>query len=321
MKMKVFIAGKLIGRAEQILEENGIDVKVFSKDRALSRNELSKELSDVDGVISFLSNKFDKEMIDSMKKCKVIANYAVGYNNIDIEYANSKKIIVTNTPDILTDATADIAATLILTCARRFYEGEKMMRENKFTGWKPEMLLGIDIKGKTVGIVGAGRIGFATAKRMKAFGTKIIYYNRSVNKKIEKELSAKKISINALLKSADIISLHLPLNNQTHHLLNEERLKLVKPTSIIVNTARGEVIDEKALIRMLKKKKIFAAGFDVYEGEPAVNSELRTLNNVVLLPHIGSATVETRSAMAELCAQNIVNVLLGKRPLTPVHFH
>jgi glyoxylate reductase len=318
--MKVFIAGKFIGKAEQILKENGISVKVFDKDRALSRQELLKELSDVDGVISVLSNKFDRELIDSMKNCKVIANYAVGYNNIDIEYANSKKIIVTNTPDILTDATADIAIALVLACARRLHEGEKIMRSNQFTGWKPQMLLGMEMKGKTVGIIGAGRIGFATAKRIKAFGTNIIYFNRSVNKKFEKELDSKKVSLKTLLKTSDIISVHLPLNKGTHHILNAENLKLMKRTSLIVNTSRGEVIDEKVLIKMLRTKKIFAAGFDVYEGEPAVNPELLKLDNVFLLPHLGSATTETRSAMAELCARNIVQVLSGKKPLTPVHF-
>ena len=319
--MKVFITRNLVGNAEQLLKKQGIKVKVFPHERAITRRELLKEVKDVDGLITILTDKIDKTVIDKMEKCKIIANCAVGFNNVDVRYARSKKITVTNTPDILTDTTADLTVALMIACARRFHEGIAMMRANKFEGWKPQLLLGMDIKNKIVGIIGAGRIGYATAKRMRAFGADVIYFNNSLNAKFNNEFNAKKVTLNTLLKTADLISIHLPLNKETFHILNKNNLKLMKRTAILVNTSRGEVIDEKALIELLKKKKILAAGLDVYEGEPQINPELLDLENVLLLPHLGSATIETRSAMAELCAKNIIDVFGGKRPLTPVHFH
>ena len=317
--MKVFITRKLVGKAEQMLKANGIQVKTFPEDRAISRVELLKNVKDADGIISMFTEKIDKKVIDNMERCKIIANCAVGFNNIDVRYANEKNIAVTNTPEILTDATADLTVALVLACARRLREGERMMRKNEWTGWKPQQLLGLEMKNKTVGIVGAGRIGYAVAKRMKSFGTKIIYFNRKNNLKFEKEFSAQRFSLSTLLKRADIVSVHLPLDKKTFHILNKDNLKLMKKNSVIVNSSRGEIIEEKSLIQLLKKKKIFAAGFDVYEGEPVINPELRKLDNVFLLPHIGSATVETRSAMAELCAKNIIKVLSGRKPVTPVY--
>ena len=317
--MKVFITRKLVGKAEQMLKANGIQVKTFPEDRAISRAELLKNIKDADGIISMFTEKIDKKVIDNLERCKIIANCAVGFNNIDVRYANEKNIAVTNTPEILTDATADLTVALVLACARRLREGERMMRKNEWTGWKPQQLLGLEMKNKTVGIVGAGRIGYAVAKRMKSFGTKIIYFDRKNNLKFEKEFSAKRFSLSALLRRADIVSVHLPLDKKTLHILNKDNLKQMKKNLVIVNTSRGEIIEEKSLIQLLKKKKIFAAGFDVYEGEPVINPELRKLDNVFLLPHIGSATVETRSAMAELCAKNIIKVLSGRKPVTPVY--
>lgn len=316
--MKVLVTTKLPGSPELLLKKNGFDVYVHEGKENLSRKDLLRLSKDAEGILCLLSEKIDKEMIDNFEKCKVVANYAVGYNNIDIGYAKEKKIIVTNTPDVLTDATADIAVSLILACSRRIGEGERLMRAKKFKGWKPDMLLGQDLKGKTVGIIGAGRIGSTVAKRMFGFDTNIIYYSRSRNEKLEKDFNARKVSLDQLMKKADIISVHIPLNPSTKNLIDERKLSLMKSTAIFVNTARGEVIDEKYLIRMLQEKRIFAAGFDVYEGEPDVNPSLYKLENVFLLPHIGSATIETRSAMAKLAAQNIINVLKGKKALTPV---
>ncbi len=316
--MKIFITRKIQPVAKELLEKEGFKVTVFNKNRPITKEELLKKAKDADAIISLLTEKFDKEVIDQLPKCKIIANFAVGYNNIDVKYANEKGIIVTNTPDVLTEATAETAVSLILACAKRIPEVDRFVRENKFKGWEPELFIGVELKNKTVGIIGAGRIGYETAKRIKAFGTKIIYYNRSRKENFEKELNAKKVSLNKLLKTADIISLHIPLNSETHHLLNKDNLQLLKPTAILVNTARGEVVDEKYLIRMLKKKKIFSAGFDVYENEPNLNPELFKLANVVLLPHIGSATNESRSAIAELAAKNVIRVLKGKKPVTPV---
>jgi len=316
--MKVYITDNIPESAAILLKKNNIDYKTYKKKSPISKEELIRNCKSADGIISMLSNPFDKEVISSLKNCKVIANYAVGFNNIDLQAAKGKNIVVTNTPDILTNATADLAMALVLACARRIGEGEKLVREEKFVGWKPLLLLGIDLKDKTFGIIGAGRIGQATARRTKAFGTKIIYFNRSKKYDFEKEVGARKVKLETLLKTSDIISIHLPLNEKTANLLNKSNMHLMKPTAILINTARGEIIDENFLIQMLKKKQLFSAGLDVYEGEPNVKKGLLKLENVVLLPHVGSGTIETRSKMAELAAKNVVNVLKGKKPLTPV---
>lgn len=316
--MKVFITRKLPGEPEKLLKSKGLQVEVFNSDEPIPRELFLKKTKNVDAVLALLSEKIDREAIDNFSKCKIVANCAVGYNNVDVNYAKEKNLIITNTPNVLTDATADIAAGLIIACARRFHEGEKLIRDKKFFGWKPNMLLGLDLKNKTLGIIGAGRIGFATAKRLKAFGMKIIYYDRNKRMNFEVELEAKKVSLEKLMERSDVISIHLPLTEQTFHLLDKEKLKLMKSTAVLVNTARGEIVEEKYLIHQLQRKKIFAAGFDVYENEPNINPKLLELENVFLLPHIGSATKETRAAMSILAANNIINVLKGKKPLTPV---
>lgn len=316
--MKVFITRKLPGEPEKLLKSNGLQVEVYNSDEPIPRELFLKKTKNVDAVLALLSEKIDREAIDNFSKCKIVANCAVGYNNVDVNYAKEKDLIITNTPNVLTDATADIAAGLIIACARRFHEGEKLIRDKKFFGWKPNMLLGLDLKNKTLGIIGAGRIGFATAKRLKAFGMKIIYYDRNKRMNFEVELAAKKVSLEKLMERSDVISIHLPLTEQTFHLLDKEKLKLMKSTAVLVNTARGEIVEEEYLIHQLQRKKIFAAGFDVYENEPNINPKLLGLENVFLLPHIGSATKETRAAMSILAANNIINVLKGKKPLTPV---
>ncbi|MEP0860812.1 MAG: D-glycerate dehydrogenase [Ignavibacterium sp.] len=318
-KKKVFITYQIPEIGIELIRKKGFDVKVYSKEKLISRQELIKNVKDADAVISLLTDKIDKDVIDQMKRCKIIANYAVGFNNIDIEYARRKNIIVTNTPDVLTDSTADLAMTLVLACARRLNEGEKIVRERKFKGWRPKLLLGYELKDKTFGIIGMGRIGFAVAKRAYAFGCRIIYYSNKKNPDAENLLNAKKVSLTSLMKNSDIISLHVPLTNKTKNLINSEMLDLLKKNAIFINTARGEVVDEKYLIEILRKKKIFSAGFDVYENEPDLNPELLKLDNVVLLPHIGSATHEARNAMSELAAKNVIVVLSGKNPLTPVN--
>ncbi|MDQ7815689.1 MAG: D-glycerate dehydrogenase [Melioribacteraceae bacterium] len=316
--MKIFITQELPGNVEELLRKKGFDVDVFRKNKIISKRELIRRAKDADGLISLLTNTIDKEVIDNLKLCRIIANVAVGYNNIDVNYAKSKNIFVTNTPGILNDATADLTLALILSCARRLREGDIYTRGNKFKAWMPQLLLGMELAGKTVGIIGAGRIGSEVAKRLISFKTKIIYYDRTVKRDFEKLTGAKKVSLNFLINNSDIVSLHIPLNDKTYHLLNNENLKLMKPTSILVNTSRGEVIEEKSLIDILKKRKIFVAGMDVYENEPDINKELFKLDNVILLPHIGSATVETRSKMALLAAKNVISVMLRKKPITPV---
>ena len=316
--MEVYVTREIPVIAESLLKKKGINVNVFRKDNPIPKNTLIRNIRNSDGLISLLSDKIDRDVIDAMPKCRIIANYAVGYNNIDVDYAKSKGIIVTNTPDVLTESTAEITLALTLACLRRLPEGHEMMINNKFKGWGPKLLLGIELSGKYFGIIGAGRIGTAAAIRAKAFGTKILYSSNHKNEFLESVTGAKKVSLSRLLALSDVISLHLPLTTKSFHLLNKENLKLLKPTAILINTARGEIVDEKELIKILKDNKIFAAGFDVYENEPYINPELLKLNNVVLLPHIGSGTFEARNKMAELAARNVIAVLSGRKAITPV---
>ena len=315
--MKVFITREIPETASDLLKSNKIDVNIYMEDKPIPYKLLKKEIKDVDGVISLLTDKFDEEMINAMNRCRIIANFAVGYNNIDVGYANRKGITVTNTPDVLTDSTADLAMTLVLACSRRLIEGEEMMRRNKFKGWQPKLLLGVELKDKYFGIIGAGRIGTAVAKRASGFGVNLLYYDGRDNPEIN-IMGGKKVSLNFLLKKSDIISIHLPLTDSTHHILNRERLNMIKKSALLINTARGEIVDEKALVFLLKQKRIFSAGFDVYENEPDLNPQLTRLKNVVLLPHLGSATVEARNEMAKLAAKNVLSVLSGKGAITPV---
>lgn len=316
--MKIFITRQIPKIGMEYLRQQGIRVSVYKKDKPISKTELKKSVTYCDGLISLLSDQIDKDIINSMKRCKVISNYAVGFNNIDVDYAKYKGIVVTNTPDVLTDSTADLTMALVLACARRILESEKFIRNKKFEGWKPKLFLGFELRDKYFGILGAGRIGTEVAKRANSFGCKIIYYSNNKNEYLEKTLSAKKLSLTKILKKSDIISLHLPLNPKTKNLLNKEKLKLLKSSAIIINTARGEVIDEKYLIKMLKQNKIYCAGLDVYQNEPDLNKELYKLKNVILLPHIGSATIEARDKMSLLAAKNVVAVLSGMKAITPV---
>jgi glyoxylate reductase len=315
--MKIFITRSIPEIGIEFLRKK-YDVKVYTKPNPIPHKDLIKEVKNCDAFISLLTDKIDKTVIDATPNCKVIANYAVGYNNIDVNYAKSKGIIVTNTPEVLTDSTADLAIALTLGCARRFVEGEEMMRENKFKGWHPKLLLGMELKNKFFGILGAGRIGSATALRAASFGCKILYYSNKRNEGLERKTGAKKVRLNTLLKISDIVSIHLPLNIKTNQLLSKDKLELLKPSSILINTARGEIVDEAHLIKMLKANRIFSAGFDVYQNEPRVNPALLKLKNVVLLPHLGSATNDARSSMSLLAAKNVDAVLRGKNPITPV---
>ena len=316
--MKVFITRALPEIAFKLLKENKIPFEYYKKDQPIPRQLLLQKIKNCNALISLLTEKIDREVIDQMPDCKIISNYAVGYNNIDIGYAKKRKIIVTNTPDVLTESTAELTMALVLACARRLSEGGKLLREGKFNGWKPKLLLGMELKDKIFGILGAGRIGSAVARRAKSFGTNIIYVDNKKNPKLEKETGAKKVSLMHLLQNSDILSIHLPLNNRTYHYLNQDRLNQIKRNSILINTTRGEIIDEKALIRLLKKNRLIAVGLDVFENEPYLNPELLKFSNVLVLPHLGSATHEARNGMAELAARNVINVLNRKPALTPV---
>jgi|APIni6443716594_1056825.scaffolds.fasta_scaffold181935_1 glyoxylate reductase len=316
--MKVFITRELPEIAFRMLNQNKISFDYYKIDQPIPRKLLLQKVKNCEALISLLTEKIDREVIDQMPNCKIIANYAVGYNNIDIEYAKKKNIIVTNTPNVLTESTADLAMALVLACARRLSEGKELVNGGKFKGWKPKLLLGMELKDKTFGILGAGRIGSAVAKRAESFGTNIIYVDSNRKQKLEKETKAIKVTLRYLLENSDILSVHLPLNSQTHHFLNQERLNLLKRNSILINTTRGEIIDEKALIQLLECNRIMAVGLDVFENEPHINSELLKFQNVLVLPHLGSATKEARDGMAELAVKNVINVLKKKPALTPV---
>jgi len=292
-------------------------VMVFDQGRDMTRAELLQALPDCDLLIPMLSNQIDKEVMDCAPVLKGICNYAAGFNNIDLAYAGQKGIIVTNTPDVLTESTADLTWALLLAAARRITEADAMLRRGEFKGWEPLLLMGQDLFRKTLGIVGMGRIGQAVAARAAGFGMRVIYYNSKC--KVEGQtVNAECVDLDYLLKAADFISLHTPLTEQTRHLIGERELALMKPSAVLVNTSRGPVIDEAALVKALQEKRIFAAGLDVFEFEPKLAEGLKELPNTVLLPPIGSASLETRTAMALLAADNAIAILKGEPPLTPV---
>jgi len=295
-----------------------VEYKVSEENLPLSRSELMKELKWAVGAITMLSDKIDKEVMDNTPNLKIIANYAVGYDNIDIDYATKKGILITNTPDVLTNATAELALSLMFSVGRRIVESDRFTRGGRFEGWYPTLFLGKEFKGKTVGIIGAGRIGLAFAQKCSALGMNIAYYSRQIKQDMEM-LNADFLSLDEVLKKSDIVSIHLPLTEETHHLLNGEKLSLMKEDAILINTGRGPIVDERALTDILKENKIYGAGLDVYEYEPGITRELLSLRNVVLAPHIGSATYETRKNMAMLAAENIANFFRGKKPPTPVN--
>ncbi len=271
-----------------------------------------------EALICLLTDNIDKKVISAAPKLKVISSYAVGYNNIEVEYATQLGIAVCNTPGVLTETTADLTWALILATCRRISESERFLRKGNFKGWEPMLMLGLDVYGKTLGIIGMGRIGQAVAKRATGFAMRIIYYNDvPVSNTLPFETT--ETDLQTLLKEADIITLHLPLTKETFHLIGKEEFALMKENAVLINTSRGAVIDEKELIKALSEKRIFSAGLDVYENEPDIPQELLALENVVLLPHIGSASIETRTKMALLAAENAIAVMEGRKPPAQVN--
>ncbi|HUI29852.1 MAG TPA: D-glycerate dehydrogenase [Candidatus Acidoferrales bacterium] len=302
------------------IPENGIAllkshfiVDVNERERDLLRGELRQKLSDVFGVVAVMANKFDRKLISELDSLRVISNFAVGYDNVDVGAATEKGIAVTNTPGVLTDASADLAFGLLLAVSRRIAEGDRLVRAEKFTGWTPMMMLGSDVSGKAIGIIGAGRIGTAVAKRAYGFGMKVFYFSHRRNDEIDKS-GGEFVGLEELLRHADFISLNVPLNEETRGLIGRKEISMMKDNAILINTARGEIVDEDALIVALKKGKVAGAGLDVYKNEPKVNRKLLKLNNVVLAPHLGSATLETRAKMAEMAALNAIAVLKCEKP-------
>ncbi|HET6465879.1 MAG TPA: D-glycerate dehydrogenase [Nitrospiria bacterium] len=289
------------------------DLKYNVRDRPITKAELMRGLRGRPALISMLSDPVDEEVIGGHPRLKVIANYAVGYNNIDLKAAAAREIVVTNTPGVLTEATADLTWALILSLARRVPEADRFVRTGRWTGWNPTQLLGMEVSGKTLGIIGMGRIGRAVAERAAGFGMRLIYHNRRrLPPPVEKRFRVAYRPLSRLLAAADIVSLHVPLASETRHLIDRRAFDVMKSTALLINTARGPVVDEMALATALRKGRIAGAGLDVFEEEPRVQKGLLNLPNVVLLPHLGSATVETRIRMGWMVIENIQAVLKGK---------
>lgn len=318
-KHKIYITRMLPEPVIEVLKQY-CEVEINMEDRSLTKAEMLEKVKGKAAILCMLNDVIDAEVFDAAgEQLKIVANYAVGYNNIDVAGAVKRGIVVTNTPGVLTDATADLAWALLFSVARRVAESDKFLREGKFEGWGPTMFLGMDVTGKTLGIIGAGRIGQSFARKSKGFDMKILYNSGSPKPEFEKETGAVFTDRESLLKEADFVALHVPLTPLTKYMIGEKELRLMKKTAILINTSRGPVVDEKALVRALREGWIWGAGLDVYENEPSLEPGLAELGNTVLLPHIGSGTVETRSNMGMIAARNIVSVLEGKRPETCVN--
>jgi glyoxylate reductase len=279
-----------------------------------------EKIKGADAVLSLLTDKVNAEFFDAAgQQLKIVANYAVGYDNIDVAEAKKRGVIATNTPDVLTESVAEHAIALMVSAARRIVESDKFMRGGKYVGWAPMLLLGNDLAGKTLGLVGLGRIGARVAEIAKnGFGMKIIYFDVKRSEALEKNLGLEYAELDAVLKQADFISVHVPLLESTRHLISADKIAMMKPSAYLINTSRGPVVDEKALVEALRNKTIKGAGLDVFEEEPKMAPGLAELDNVVLTPHTASATEETRGAMSELAAKNIIEVLEGREAITPV---
>ena len=317
MPEKVLVTREIPAAGLRVLDP--FDVTVLHE-RPPTRDELLDAVRGASGVLSTATETMDGEVMDAAgENLRVIANMAVGYDNINVEAAVKRGVVVTNTPGVLDETTADVAFMLLLAAARRLGEGERLLRAGKWEWWGPKQLRGRDVWGKTLGIIGFGRIGQSVARRAKGFGMEILYHNRSRKQEAEQELGARYLDLDELLETADFVSIHTPLTPETTHLIGAEELDNMKPEAVLVNTSRGPVVDEAALANALADRRIFAAGLDVYENEPEVHPKLLELENVVLAPHIGSASVETRDKMAALAAENLAAVLRGEEPKNPVH--
>lgn len=313
---KVLIAGRIPEHALTILKDAGLDIDVYDDSQSLiTKDELIKRVADKDFLITPLSTQVDSDVIDNAPNLKLIANYGAGFNNIDIDYAKSKGIPVTNTPKVSTTSTSEVTCGLIIGLSHRMMEGDTLMRHEGFSGWAPLFFLGHELAGKTLGIIGMGQIGQAVAKRMHAFDMKILYTQRhQLDSETEDALGATFTKFDDIIKNADVITLHLPASPTTHHLIGAEQFKQMKDSAMLINAARGPIIDEAALYDALVNHEIAGAALDVYEKEPEVADGFKALKNVVLTPHIGNATVEARDAMAEIVAKNTVSMDKGNKP-------
>lgn len=310
---KIFVTAQLPGDSVKRLSQN-YNVDVFPLRRSPSEKELEDSAKDCSALVTMVTDNIDNNIIEQSEKLRIIANCGVGYENIDIEYATEKGIYVTNTPGVLTEATADLAWTLLMSVARRVLEGDQIIRNGEFINWEPTLLLGRNIYGKTLGIYGMGRIGTAVARRASGFGMKVLYHNRNRNTQGERETNSTYVDYETLLSQSDFIVITAPLNKQTAGRFGIEEFKKMKQTAIIVNVGRGKIIRESELASALSERIIWGAGLDVFENEPDVYPGLIDLKNVILLPHLGSASYETRCEMAEMAIRNVEDALSGKKP-------
>ncbi len=316
MTARIYVTRRISQTALDRLSQAGFDVEVYPEDRTIPREVLLEKVKNRDGILCILTDTIDQAIFSQALDAKIFANYAVGYNNIDIQEATRRGIAITNTPGVLTDATADLAWTLLFATARHVVEGDAFLRAGKFEGWGPQMMLGQDITGATLGVVGLGRIGKAFAKRAAAFEMKILYASRRADRDFESAYphEIRQVDLDTLLQKSDFVSLHVPLLPETRHLIGERELRSMQPHSILINTARGPIVDENALVHALQEKWIWGAGLDVYEEEPRVHPGLIELPNTVLLPHLGSATTKTRTKMGLMAVDNLIAFFAGKRP-------
>ncbi len=314
MKPKVLVTRRLLPEALAYLREHA-RVEGGKSGRGLTRENLKKKIRDKDGLLCLLVDQIDRDIMDSAPRLKIIANCAVGFDNIDLDQARKRGILVTNTPGVLTETTADLTWALILATARKIPQSDRFTRKKRFRGWELDLFLGKEVTGKRLGIVGMGRIGKAVALRAQAFRMEVVYFDpHRLAPEEEETCKAAYVSLDDLLASSDIVTIHASLNPGTFHLVSEEKLGLMKKKAILINVARGPIVDEQALARALVNRQIWGAGLDVYEKEPVIQAELLRLDNVVLLPHIGSATYETRLRMAMMAARNLIQGLKGERP-------
>jgi glyoxylate reductase len=297
------------------LLESQHSVDLYTGDAAIPRDELLGRVADKDALICLLTDKIDAQVVGAAPRLRIIANIAVGYDNIDVPAARARGVVVTNTPDVLTEAVAEFTWALILGIARRVAEGDRLMRRGAWKGWALDFMLGMELRGKQLGIIGGGRIGRAVAAKAPAFGMKAVFSSRAGRPDLS---GPPAVSLDELLVTSDVISIHAPSTPETRHLINRRTLARMKRSAILVNTARGSIVDEEALLWALDERLIAGAALDVYEREPDSNPALKNHENVLLAPHLGSATRETRTAMAELAVRNVLAVLNGDEPLTPV---
>lgn len=320
---KIYITRQILESGISLLKEKGYEIVVNPEDKVLTKEELANKLKgkNYDAVLCLLTDKIDDEIFEAAgKTCKIFANYAVGYDNINLESAKKRAIIITNTPDVLTSTVAEHTISLILAISHRIAEADRLMREGKYIGWAPMLLLGDDFYNKTLGIIGLGRIGAKVSEYAKnGFNAKIIYYDLRRNESFEKSFNAEhRENVENILKEADYVSIHIPLLPSTKHLINKDTLSLMKKTAYLINTSRGPIINEEDLVWALKNNIIKGAALDVFENEPKLTDGLVELSNVILTPHIASATISTREEMSNLAAKNIIAVLEGEKPLNPV---